>query len=777
MGLSASSSEREFSPEEVAQHGKPNDCWLTIDGGVYDVSEYAVSHPGGAKFLLDYAGGDASEGFRKQGHTSKALELLDSLRIGKLAGWVNDSAPGSTPLREAAEDGIVVLYGSQKGTGRGFAEALAKRLPGARLLNMRDVDPEDLPKVRRAVLVVSTYEGGGPPQDAKFFVQWLKEALHDWRVDKKILSGLLYAVFGLGNSVYADNYNACARTLDQSLRGLGARRFAPLTLGDGNVAREGGGTLESDFEAWSDRVFKTYGALRSSGTSAKAVDDMVASFNEDVGESKGSDRKQDATADTKAAASASKKRRAAPRRVTARAPAKSAAASGVVDLEDLGAVMQRQQAASEEAKQKASDPEYKREMLTPALRKNLKKQGYRLIGSHSGVKLCRWTKAMLRGRGGCYKHTFYGIKSYQCMETTPSLACANKCTFCWRHHTNPVGREWRWKMDEAKKLVDGAIKNHQQLIKTMRGVPGVKPERFQEAMTVRHCALSLVGEPIMYPQINEFLELLHSKSISSFLVTNAQFPERIRQLNPCTQLYVSIDAATRDTLKAVDRPLFSDFWERFTASLRALKKKQSSRTVYRLTLVKEWNMGEVEAYCRLIALGLPLLIEIKAVTFCGSNKASSLTIKNTPYHQEVCEFAQQICKQFDAMFGGQDGDAPRYEIACEHEHSNCVLVADTRLKRGGVWHTWINYPKFHTLQREWKRTGKDFSAMDYTAPTPPWAVYGAKEQGFDPAETRVRRKGKYSKKARAQAAEAKEQAAEAKVQAAEAKATVADTKP
>lgn len=58
-------------------------------------------------------------------------------------------------------------------------------------------------------------------------------------------------------------------------------------------------------------------------------------------------------------------------------------------------------------------------------------------GSHSGVKMCRWTKSMLRGRGGCYKHSFYGIESHRCMETTPSLACANKCVFCWRHHTNP----------------------------------------------------------------------------------------------------------------------------------------------------------------------------------------------------------------------------------------------------------------------------------------------------------------------------------------------------
>jgi len=60
------------------------------------------------------------------------------------------------------------------------------------------------------------------------------------------------------------------------------------------------------------------------------------------------------------------------------------------------------------------------------------------------------------------------------------------------------------------------------------GVPGVKTERFEEGLRPRHCALSLVGEPIMYPQINEFIELLHSRGISSFLVTNAQFPDAIR---------------------------------------------------------------------------------------------------------------------------------------------------------------------------------------------------------------------------------------------------------
>ena len=53
-----------------------------------------------------------------------------------------------------------------------------------------------------------------------------------------------------------------------------------------------------------------------------------------------------------------------------------------------------------------------------------------------------------------------------------------------------------------------------------------------------------------------------------------------RDLEPITQLYVSVDAATRDSLKAIDRPLFKDFWERFQECLRLLRDKRQ-RTVYR----------------------------------------------------------------------------------------------------------------------------------------------------------------------------------------------------
>ncbi|CAJ1398365.1 unnamed protein product [Effrenium voratum] len=381
--------------------------------------------------------------------------------------------------------------------------------------------------------------------------------------------------------------------------------------------------------------------------------------------------------------------------------------------------------ASDAAKAEASDVEElaegcastgtkERPMLTSKHRAQLTKEGYKIVGSHSAVKLCRWTKHQLRGRGGCYKHSFYGITSYQCMEATPSLACANKCVFCWRHHKNPVGTEWKWSMDPPDQIVAEGVEQHRRMIRECKGIPGVKKERFEEAMTVRHCALSLVGEPIMYPRINELVNELHQRQISTFLVTNAQFPEAIRTLSPITQLYVSVDAGTKETLKAVDRPLFSDFWPRFLDSMKALAAKKQ-RTVYRLTLVKGHNMEDAADYAKLVALGKPDFIEIKSVTFCGESKASSLTISCTPWHEEVKAFSEALL--------AKEGLDEQYELACEHQHSCIVLLANKRFKVDGRWHTWIDYDRFHQLVRE----GRDFDASDYWAPSPNWALYGSEE--------------------------------------------------
>lgn len=72
-------------------------------------------------------------------------------------------------------------------------------------------------------------------------------------------------------------------------------------------------------------------------------------------------------------------------------------------------------------------------------------------------------------------------------------------------------------MDPPDMIVNGAIASHVKMVKECRGLPGLKMERYEEAFTPRHCALSLVGEPIIYPEINRFLDLLHEKKIVFFL--------------------------------------------------------------------------------------------------------------------------------------------------------------------------------------------------------------------------------------------------------------------
>mmetsp|Transcript_17494 Transcript_17494/g.18932 ORF Transcript_17494/g.18932 Transcript_17494/m.18932 type:complete len:821 (+) Transcript_17494:145-2607(+) len=552
------------------------------------------------------------------------------------------------------------------------------------------------------LLLLPTHHGGSWPPTATCLQSGLQDLQNDWRVEKRPLKNKIQvAVMGMGCSDYGDDsMGKPAKEAFITFRKLGAKVFGKqVRVGDDST-----GNQDRVLQAW------IYHDILPKLIEYGDDDDEPEDDNNDAGEPE------------------------------------------VTDMEDLGVSMESAEKENEvgvKSKTKSSEP---KEMVTTTQAKALKKEGYKLIGTHSAVKLCRWTKHQLRGRGGCYKHTFYGINSYQCMEATPSLACANKCVFCWRHHKNPVGKTWRWKTDDPYFIVDEAVKAHIKLIKETRGIPGVNIERWQEAHTVRHCALSLVGEPIMYPRINEFLGDLHTRDISTFLVTNGQHPKEIESLIPITQLYVSVDAPTPESLIAIDRPLFSDAWERLKDSLTFLKDK-GQRTVARLTVVKGWNSDEIEGYAKLIALGKVSLIEIKGVTFCGKSDASNLNMSNSPWHHEVVDLCRTLKKELDRLRkeGGPDAP-PEYDLACEHKHSVSVLLARVDQfsveGQGGtrVWKTWINYPKFQELSaRHAVDPSATFLVEDYTAETPAWALFGSEEEGFDPIEVRHRRKKKYPK--------------------------------
>nr|ODN93938.1 L-mandelate dehydrogenase [Cryptococcus depauperatus CBS 7841] len=70
------SGQKLISFEEVQKHNKPDDCWVVIDGKIYDVTEFLENHPGGPEIIIANAGKDATQIF-KPVHPSDALNMLE----------------------------------------------------------------------------------------------------------------------------------------------------------------------------------------------------------------------------------------------------------------------------------------------------------------------------------------------------------------------------------------------------------------------------------------------------------------------------------------------------------------------------------------------------------------------------------------------------------------------------------------------------------------------------------------------------------------------------
>ncbi|HLC77971.1 MAG TPA: 4-demethylwyosine synthase TYW1 [Candidatus Nanoarchaeia archaeon] len=341
--------------------------------------------------------------------------------------------------------------------------------------------------------------------------------------------------------------------------------------------------------------------------------------------------------------------------------------------------------------------------LTDPAKKKLTKQGYRIIGNHSAVKTCGWTKNMIRGKGGCYKLKFYGIMSNQCMQMSTSISCANRCVFCWRDYKAPVSKEWKWEVDEPQFILDGSIKQHHKLLDGFGGNTNKNPNKtpYEKSKIVRHVALSLTGEPITYPRINELINLFNKRGISTFLVTNAQYPESIKNLSPVTQLYISLDAPEKPLLEEIDKPLFKDYWERLQQSLDYLSQKKQ-RTTIRLTMIRGLNMVNPQAYAEMIKKGNPDFIEVKAYMHVGAS-VNRLNRSCMPSHDEVVDFSVSLLPFLE-----------EYEIVTDHRPSWVVLLAKKKFKKSGVWYTWIDFNKYFGLVN----SGKDPLTEEYLSETP-----------------------------------------------------------
>lgn len=77
---------------EVARHDSLEDCWMVIEGVIYDLSEYVPRHPAPPDVLEPWCGREATEGMRTKSHNSgggsdhsaRAWRMLERYRIGLL---------------------------------------------------------------------------------------------------------------------------------------------------------------------------------------------------------------------------------------------------------------------------------------------------------------------------------------------------------------------------------------------------------------------------------------------------------------------------------------------------------------------------------------------------------------------------------------------------------------------------------------------------------------------------------------------------------------------
>ena len=260
--------------------------------------------------------------------------------------------------------------------------------------------------------------------------------------------------------------------------------------------------------------------------------------------------------------------------------------------------------------------------------------------NHTAAQTCGWTKNALRGEGKCYKYIFYGIESHRCMQMTPVVKCNERCVFCWRDHAGHAYELGDVEWDDPAAVADASVRLQTKLLSGFGGNDQVPDQVFAEAMEPRHVAISLDGEPTLYPYLPELIEEFHDRDITTFLVSNGTKPEVLAECDP-TQLYVSVDAPDRgtfdDTVKAVE----DDAWDRLIDTLDVLAEKEETRTVLRTTLVEGHNMHHPEWYAAMADRADADFVELKAYMHVGHSRGR-LDRESMPDHEDVRAFAERM---------------------------------------------------------------------------------------------------------------------------------------
>jgi tRNA wybutosine-synthesizing protein 1 len=297
----------------------------------------------------------------------------------------------------------------------------------------------------------------------------------------------------------------------------------------------------------------------------------------------------------------------------------------------------------------------------------LKKQKYHLVGKYSAVKRCKWLHETLVNDRPCYKQKFYGIKTHQCIQMTPTLFyCTQQCLFCWRAQSGDLQITWdetklpKW--DSAEEIVQGSLKAQNAILSGYKGNPKTNGQKFKEALTPMHVAISLTGEPTLYEPLGELLRTFRCRGFTTFLVSNGTMPAKLGGLSEePTQLYISVCAPNKEVFRRVCRPQIPDAWAKLNETLGFLPSFRCP-TVIRMTLVKGHNMENADGYAKLVERASPTYIEAKAYMHVGFSNLR-LNYDRMPEHKEVYDFAMRLAERTG------------YKIIDESVESRVVLLS------------------------------------------------------------------------------------------------------
>lgn len=337
-------------------------------------------------------------------------------------------------------------------------------------------------------------------------------------------------------------------------------------------------------------------------------------------------------------------------------------------------------------------------MISDKVKNILKKQHYELVGNHSAVQTCRWTKKSLRDENVCYKEKFYGIKSHLCCQMTPCLWCPNKCIHCWRAIELTNGKKIPGKIDSPTEIIEGCIKAQKKLLigfnidpySKKKQLSKANQKKLKEAQEPMQFAISLSGEPTLYKKIGELINELRRMGKTSFLVTNGLYPEKIMELarkkQLPTQLYVSVNTPNKKLYDKFHRSSEKNAWKKLNKTLKIMPKlKNKTRTVFRMNLVKNLNMNpeHVGEYAKLIKKANPMFIEIKGFISVGFAR-KRLGYDRMPYHEDIVDFSKKLVTLLSVPRNSELRGKKlkklkqNYKILDEHYFSRAVVLGKNK---------------------------------------------------------------------------------------------------